>query len=353
MKKRKKKGGAHGFSRELPEQFVERLSTIFGLSRFREIERTFVSRPTTFRVNTLKATSDQVIPLLSSAGFKFQKIQWYPHAFILLNKSKRELTDSQVYLDGKIYIQSLASMVPPIVLDPKPGDTVLDLTAAPGSKTSQIVAHMEKKGELLANDKNKVRFFKLKHNMELLGVVDMKTPIGNEPRPNPPLTGEGTNTGNWKFTLRMEHGAQLSREYAEHFNKILLDVPCSAEARFDTADPKSFGYWSPRKIKEMAYTQRILLRAAWHMLVPGGTLVYSTCTFAPEENEVQIQKFLDRTPDAELIPIELPSLQSALRVDTWNTTVISDMVKKNTFRISPNSQIEGFFVALLRKKIVN
>lgn len=347
MAKKKKKGGKNGFRKELPEKFIERASLIFGASRFREIEKTFVGRPTTFRINTLKSTSAEVLPILSQNGFKVQKIGWYPNAFVLLNKSKRELTDLPLYSEGKLYIQSLASMVPPIVLDPKPGERVLDLTAAPGSKTSQIAAHMEKKGELVANDKNKVRFFKLKHNMELLGVV--------QPHPNPPLKGEGNTIGSmegWKFVLRMEHGAQLSREYENYFDKILLDAPCSAEARFDTTDPKSFGYWSERKIKEMAYTQRILLRAAWHMLKPGGVLVYSTCTFAPEENEVQLQKFIERIPDAECLPVVLPELHAAPIASSFKNVVISESIRKNVFRILPNNQIEGFFVAKMRKKII-
>ena len=306
------------------------MSAIFGVSRFREIEKTFVTRPTTFRVNTLKSTASEVLSELSQQGFKVQKVMWLANAYILLNKSKRELTDTRLYTDGKIYIQSLASMVPPIILDPQSGERVLDLTAAPGSKTSQITALMGQHGELVANDKNKVRFFKLKHNMELLGVADER--------------------GGWKFTLRMEHGAGLSREYENYFDKILLDAPCSAEARFDTSDPKSFGYWSERKIKEMAYTQRILIRAAWHMLKPGGTLVYSTCTFAPEENEIQIEKFVERTPDAEIVKAEIPQLQVASIAAQAKNIAIRQEIIKNALRIMPTSQIEGFFVVKMRKK---
>ena len=329
MAKKKKKGG-NAFKKELPEKFVERLSAIFGVSRFREIEKTFTTRPTTFRVNTLKSTASEVLSELSQQGFKVQKVMWLANAYILLNKSKRELTDTRLYTDGKIYIQSLASMVPPIILDPQSGERVLDLTAAPGSKTSQITALMGQYGEVVANDKNKVRFFKLKHNMELLGVADER---------------EG-----WKFTLRMEHGAGLSREYENYFDKILLDAPCSAEARFDTSDPKSFGYWSERKIKEMAYTQRILIRAAWHMLKPGGTLVYSTCTFAPEENEIQIEKFVERTPDAEIVKAEILQLPAAPIAAQAKNIAIRQEIIKNALRIMPNSQIEGFFVVKMRKK---
>ncbi len=349
----KKKKGGKGFSKELPEKFVDRAKELFGLSRFHEIERTFTTRPTTFRINTLKSNQAEVLAQLSQHGFKVQKVVWLSGAYILLNKSKRELTDTQLYIDGKIYIQSLASMVPPLILDPRPGDSVLDLTAAPGSKTSQIAAMMEKKGELVANDKNKVRFFKLKHNMEMLGVTDVN-PSKTQPHLNPLLKGAEVEDGSqWKFVLRMEHGAQLSREYENYFDKILLDAPCSAEARFDTSDPKSFGYWSERKIKEMAYTQRILLRAAWHMLKPGGVLVYSTCTFAPEENEIQIQKFIERSPQAEVLKTEIPQLTPAPIMAQAKNMPIAETITKNALRIMPTTQVEGFFVVKLRKREEN
>src|SRR3989338_5169072 len=103
---------------------------------------------------------DTVIRELKKDGFKVKPVSWYGDAWILCNKSKRELMETEAYKNGAIYIQSLASMVPPLVLDPKQGERVLDVTAAPGSKTSQIAAMMRCKGELIANDQNKVRFFK-------------------------------------------------------------------------------------------------------------------------------------------------------------------------------------------------
>ena len=213
--------------KELPEIFLNRLNQIVGLSWFNQIKKTFIIRPTTFRINTIKAKKDEVMEKLNSSGFKLKRVTWYKDAFILLNKSKRELGDLSMYEQGEIYLQSLASMIPPLVLDPRPGEKVLDLTAAPGSKTSQMAAMMNLQGELVANDNNKVRFFKLKHNMESLGVV---------------------GGGNYKFTLRMEHGVQLVGEYQAYFDKILLDAPCSAETRFIEGDPRTYGYWKEKKL---------------------------------------------------------------------------------------------------------
>jgi len=311
--------------RGIPSKFTERLTEMFGVSLSAEIAKTFKVRSTTFRVNTLKAKKEEIIEILNQNGFKFERVLWYKDAFVLKNKTKRELTDLEIYKQGKIYIQSLASMVPPLVLGPQAGDKVLDLTAAPGSKTSQIAAMMSNQGELIANDNNKIRFFKLKHNMEMLGV---------------------------NVVLRMEHGSDLAREYPEYFDKILLDAPCSAEARFIDGDSETYGYWKEQKIKEMAYKQRQLLFAAWGALKPGGIMVYSTCTFAPEENELQISKFVEAVENCEILAIDLGIKKIAINTKFKNKELNKEVIKK-TLRIMPTKEIEGFFVVKLMKKPLN
>lgn len=320
----------------LSEIFLDRLSLIVGRSQFRSTEKTFVERPTTFRINCLKLRqedgADFVVASLRERGFRLRRVPWYADAFILENKSKRELMETEEYRNGLIYLQSLASMVPPLALDPRPGEKILDLTAAPGSKTSQIACLMERTGELVANDDNKVRFFKLKHNMELLGV------ISDSPSPN------------WTFSLTMEDGSELCSGYKNYFDKILLDAPCSAEARFRADDPKTFGYWSERKIKEMAIKQRKLLFSAWYALKPDGTLVYSTCTFAPEENEMQVSRLLERFPnEAEMLPISILHMKTVQPITEWKEKKLHVGVK-NVIRLLPTQEIEGFFIAKLHKK---
>jgi len=317
---------------EIPGSFWERLARVVGEKNIDVVKSTFTQKPSTFRVNTLKATKLEVEQALRSLGFEFQEVAWKKDAYILQNKTKRELVDSLPYTEGKIYMQSLASMVPPLMLDPQPGEMVLDLTAAPGSKTSQIAAMMHTTGELIANDNSKIRFFKLKHNMELLGVTDEK---------------EG-----WSFTLKQEDGSDVCGDYLNTFDKILVDAPCSAEARFLEGDPKTFGYWSEKKIKEMAMKQRKLLFSAWYALKPGGTLVYSTCTFAPEENEVQVSRLLNRFPEeAEIQDISsvIPEMKYLPGLSSWKEKVFHPGITK-ALRIFPTSEIEGFFVAKIKKK---
>ena len=325
QKKRKKKN----LPKELPEKFVERLTNIVGSSTLARVMKTFVDKPTTFRVNTIKAKKKGVDAALKEQNYKTKHVSWYDHAYILQNQTKRGLTELEIYKEGKIYIQSLASMVPPLILDPKPGEKVLDLTAAPGSKTSQIAALMEKRGELVANELNKVRFFRLQHNMQHLGVLDPQN--------------------DWEFIMRMEDGSALCKEYENYFDKILVDAPCSGEARFIDGYPKSYGYWSEHKIKQVAYRQHKLLMAAWFALKPGGVLVYSTCTMAPEENEARISKLIERFgEEVKVEQITLPQVESIPPIVEWKRKTYHKDVAK-TFRMLPTAEVEGFYVARLRK----
>lgn len=314
----------------LPAAFLNRLPDIFGTYYAREIQKTFIERPTTFRANTLKSTRLQIIAELQAAGFKVNNVSWYKDAFILKNKSLRELQALPMYMEGRIYVQSLASMVPPLVLEPKPGETVLDLTAAPGSKTSEIAALMEGVGELVANDNNEIRFARLAHNMDLLGVT--------------------TEREKWKFKLQLSHGTSLVKDCQNYFDKILLDAPCSAEARFIMGDSSTYGFWNERHLKEMAYKQRQLLLAAWGALKPGGMLVYSTCTFAPEENELQIQKILERFSDARVESIKIGDLKAATPINVWQGIALLKQISKG-LRILPTAEIEGFYVAKIKKAL--
>lgn len=369
-KKRKSKQ-----STSIPEKFLERLTDMFGVSLFNQINSTFVKRPVTFRVNTIKATKpafakatagkQEIKKELLDAGFKLKDVSWYRDAFILQNKWKQDIMDLDIYKDGKIYMQSLASMVPPLVLGPEPGEKVLDLTAAPGSKTSQIAALMDRKGELIANDNNKIRFFKLKHNMELLSVI----PRSQEATRNlseeknfgiqktavypssETLKDPSSYTGSTQdfLKLRQEHGIALCKEYGEYFDKILLDAPCSAETRFLADKPKSFSFWYERKVKEMAFKQAGLLRAAWGALKPGGVLVYSTCTFAPEENELQVSRFMEQNTDCEILDIDLENIKRLPITKLWKGKEINKEVIKKALRIMPDKEIEGFFVVKMRK----
>lgn len=280
------------------------------------------TRPTTFRINRLKATKENVITQLHIEGFVVEPVAWYHDAYILMNKSLRELTESEVYKRGEIYVQSLSSMIPPLVLDPKRDEKILDLCAAPGSKTSEIASLIGNTGEILANDNSRIRIYKLKANLTLLGATNTKVHFGV--------------------------GQTLWQEYPEYFDRTLVDVPCSMEGRISTDDEKTYKDWSVKKIKELSERQRWLLRGAISATKPNGIVIYSTCTLAPEENEGVIDWILKKEKGALVVDNISLSLQTYPGITSWKEkTYLPDVAK--TIRILPSETMEGFFIAKLRK----
>ncbi|HXV28559.1 MAG TPA: RsmB/NOP family class I SAM-dependent RNA methyltransferase [bacterium] len=310
--------------KRLPELFLERMRRLIPPQKWDGFANTFTeTRPTTFRINTLKASRPVLKEKLEQSGFRIQNVSWYPEAFIMRGGTLRELQKTEAYLKGEIYVQGLASMLPPIVLDPQSGDLILDLTAAPGSKTTQLAAMMRGEGKIIANDNNKIRFFKLKANVELQGAANV--------------------------TLSLKGGELFGREQPEKFDRILLDAPCSAEGRFNIHDPASYKFWKPAKIKEMARKQKMLFASAFHALRPGGVLVYSTCTFAPEENEAVLTWAMEKYRDRIRIEkIHLPLHNQTAGISQWENKLF-DRAVRNAIRIMPNSEMEAFFIARLRK----
>ena len=204
-----------------------------------------------------------------------------------------------------VYAQGLESMLAPIVLGPKPTWQVLDLCAAPGSKTTQIAALMKNQGIIYANEPVRDRFFRLKAVVELLGAnVKLTSKDGRSFR------GDGA------------------------FDGILVDVPCSSEGRFCTDKPKSYAFWSVHKVHEMAHKQKGLLLNASRLLKKGGTLVYATCTFGKEENEDVVDWFLQKMEGQfKLQPIDLKGIS------------IYPSSLPLCVRVMPGELMEGFFLA--------
>ena len=308
-----------------PEKFIELLTELFpSPSDMQRVLKTFETRPTTIRVNTLKSDVNTVLATLRSEGIKVQKSSFSDIAFIIDSRYRKQLTSLPIYENGHIYLQSLASQVPVIALDPKPGETILDLTAAPGSKTSQIAALMQRQGKLIANEQNKPRFFKLMHNMQNLGVL------------------QSEKSEDEFIKLYLQDGIRLPYMLDYKFDKILLDTPCSAESRFVTNDPSTYKYWHIKKVKTLVNTQKRLLKSAFNALKVGGTLVYSTCTINPHENEYQIEKFISKNPNAKLLEVNIPGLKYAPLYPT-------DLDISNSKRIMMDQHIESFYLAKITK----
>lgn len=313
----------------LPQEFLQKLTQMFpDENQLQNVLQTFHRRPVTIRLNTLQNPPQETLKSLQVQGFEFTQSTFSDLAFKLENKSYKELTQTQQYKQGSIYLQSFASQLPVLALDPKPNQIILDLTAAPGSKTSQIAALTKQTGQLHANDVNTIRIQKLKHNLQKLGL--------NQPN---------------YLHIHNKHGGDLCHEFPKnHFDRILLDAPCSGEARFDNQNPKSYHYWQNHRSSEFHERQLKLLLAAWPNLKPGGTLTYSTCTFDIQENELVIHELIQKFPDqVEVLPMQFAGIQQIPSFLNFQGKSLAPQIEK-TFRIQPTQDIESFFIAKLHKR---
>jgi NOL1/NOP2/sun family putative RNA methylase len=308
----------------LPLEFREKLNLLVPSEKLQEVLLSFCSeKPVSFRANTLKISTTQVKEQLETLGIEYKQVPWYQDAFVLVKEQKEELTKSLLFQNGLIYVQNLSSMIPALVLNPKPGELVCDLTAAPGSKTTQMAALMQNQGLIVANDISRVRIFKMKSILQIQGVSNVE--VTSIP------------------------GQVFWRKYPNHFDKTLVDVPCSMEGRFLCSDSKSFGDWSVRKVKKLSEEQKYLLWSAISATKPGGAVVYSTCTLSPEENEEVIDWILKKEKGIVIEKIDLDVDGKIKPITEWGNKKYDPQVS-NCLRILPTELMEGFFVAKLRKE---
>ena len=373
---------------KLPIDFINELNNDF---TERNVDKILTGmseeRYTTFRVNYLKSNEVEVEDELVKNGLEFEKVRitesnFNFNAYVIYNKNEKDLSKLKIYEDGKIYVQSISSMIPPIILRPEPGERVLDMAAAPGSKTTQMAAMMNNEGYILANEIDKFRCEKLKYNAEKQGTSIVHI-INND-------------------------GTQLFNS-AKSFDKILVDAPCSGEGRFIVSNKKTYQHWSLKMQKELVEIQKKLLSNAINLCKINGTILYSTCALSLAENEkvidwainnfnIEIEKIniniciekstrvklndkLSQTSKSEinltnqseinltsksetnLISKSETSLTSKLETNlneekefvSYNSWVTRGNKKglndgiKNTIKILPNKLLEGFYVAKIKK----
>ena len=305
--------------RKLPSDFVDELYEQYTPITVDKILTGMLGeRNTTLRVNTIKYNIQELMKYLREKNIKFERVSWYNDALIIKNANEKEIQKLDIYEKGYIYLQSLSSMVPPLVLNPKPGEKVLDLTAAPGSKTTQMAAMMKNDGYILANELDKIRCERLQYNVEKQGANIVEV-INNR-------------------------GEKVGEEYQEKFDKVLLDAPCSGEGRFLGNNVGTYRNWSKRTVRELAKLQKKLFKSAYTALKPNGMMVYSTCTLNKDENENVLQWAIENF-NVKLLDINIDFKE---KMQGFNDG-LDDNVNK-AIRILPSKNMEGFFVAKLKKK---
>ena len=312
--------------KSLPSELVSRLQIICDSDFDAVMHWLSVSRIGSFRVNTLKSTITEVETEFLQKWIEFSVFRDFDNIFVFDKKFEYAIKGTNAFYDGKIYLQSIASMLPVLALDPRSWQKILDVCAAPWSKTTQISALQKWNGKIVAIEKNQIRFDKLAYNCRLQWADNV----------------ECVKSDALKFLLQTH----------EMFDKILLDAPCSAEWRIFLDNEKSFGFWSLENILQKAQLQTDLLSLAWQKLLPEWELVYSTCTLAPEENEKVVSDFLNQNPDAELLSIDIAWQKS----DFWKTNISAfdnrsfDNLSSLCVRILPTEYTEWFFLAKIKKQ---
>ena len=299
----------------LPQAFLDRMEQMLGGEYPAFLQSYEKERLQALRVNPLKAPRDVFV---AAAPFTLRPVAWEPNGFYY---GKEAAPGKHPYhAAGVYYIQEPSAMAPAAYLDAQPGEKILDLCAAPGGKSTQIAAAMRGEGLLISNEIHPARAKILSENIERMGIR------------NAMVTNESPQS--------------LAKVFEAYFDRIMVDAPCSGEGMF-RKNADACDEWSPENVVLCAERQAEILECAASMLRPGGRMVYSTCTFAPEENEGTISQFLAKHPEFEIADVmHYPQMSSG--VAAWTSDPQPGL--ERTIRLFPHRvDGEGHYLAVLTK----
>ncbi len=299
----------------LPQAFTDRMKDMLGKEYDDFIKSYDEPKKQALRLNSLKGESGRFLEL---CPFSLSKVTWTEEGYYFEDTDrpgKHPYHEAGVY-----YIQEASAMVPVTFLEAKPGERILDLCAAPGGKSTQIASDMKGQGILICNEIHPARAKILSENIERMGVSNAIV-VSHTPD-------------------------ELAEHFPGYFDRILVDAPCSGEGMF-RKNEDACAEWSTENVQMCAERQDEILDAAADMLCPGGRLVYSTCTFAPCENEGSISRFLQRHPEFTILPvIKLQGMSEGN--PAWAEGFAEGI--ENTIRLWPHKMRgEGHYAAVLQK----
>jgi tRNA (cytosine49-C5)-methyltransferase len=308
---------------EFKKAFIERYSKLTDFELFKDYSLRFLRR--SIRINTLKISIKEIKKRLEDEWVLTQ-VPWCKEGFWIKHKGvgddyRRDVGNLIEHTLGYIFVQEAASMIPPVVLNPKPNEVVLDICASPGSKTTQIAQYMENTGILLANDFKFERNKALALNLQRMGVSNA--------------------------LMTLKDATRINYEKINEFDRILVDAPCSGTGTIRKS-LKTITIWNPNMITKLASTQKIILEKAFSMLKKGGTIVYSTCSVEPEENEGVINFLVEKYKNAKVEKIDLDIIRGKPIME-FNGIKYNKQVSES-LRIWPqDNDTEGFFVCKIKK----
>lgn len=307
----------------LPEELIEILESIYTNGQLDKIYASYIrGRYINFRINTLKGNINEVMKELNKNKIKAVNCSFVKNAFIAKGAKERTLRNLESYKEGKIYVQNISSMLPPLFLDLEENLTILDMCAAPGGKSLYVANLINNNATILANDMNEIRRKRLEYNIEKQGASSIIV-LGSD-------------------------GRTIGKRLKNYFDRILLDAPCSGEGIITLKKNKKLLSWNKKKILSHSKMQKKLFDSAYNALKPGGTIVYSTCTINPFENEEIIDYALNKYNDLRLEKIDLDIKNSIRGLTKYKDKNYNEELYK-AIRIIPNEYMEGFFIAKLIK----
>ena len=296
----------------VPAYLAELLTNQYGEETAQRIAEGFqAQRAVTLRANRLKADVKTVQEKLEAAGIKTQRVSWSEDALIVENAREEALTALDLYENGEIYLQSLSSMIPPLLLGAKENENILDMAAAPGGKTTQIAALTGNRAMITACEMNKIRADRLRYNVERQGAT--------------------------RVTVMNIDSRNLDDLFS--FDRILLDAPCSGSGTVQLGNPRSKGQFNAVNLGKTTKAQSALLDKALRLLRKGGEMIYSTCSVLAQENEDIVRRALKKG-NCEIVPLDLAAFDS---VPQLPVTI------PGTLCVMPDSLHEGFYVAKIRR----
>ena len=288
------------------DDFIELIKKEYPLEFDEIINGLNVKRYETLRINNLKSNKDEIESFLNINNIDYEISSFYKDAYII--KSNYNFYDSNLFNEGKIYLQSLSSQIPPLYLDLVDSFDILDMCAAPGGKTSLIADLTNNQKQIMAVEFNKIRAEKLKYNLNHL---------------------------NAKANVIVADASKLDSFF--RFDTILLDAPCSGSGTINLCNEKDLKNFSLLLVKNSSIIQKKLLKKAIEILKPGHTMIYSTCSILKEENELVLKEILNK--NIVLEPININIDKSNILPSLYNEVLT----------IKPNEYFEGFFIAKIKK----
>lgn len=290
----------------------EKLEKQYGTKITKEIiEEYQTKRKTTLRINTIKSNIEEIKKELEKEKIEYETVKWSEEALVIKNADEKTIQEMEIYKNGKIYLQSLSSMLPPIILEPKEGTDILDMAAAPGGKTTQIAALTNNKAHITACEKNKIRVERLKYNVDKQGATGV---------------------------FIMPKDSRFIDDFFS-FDQILLDAPCSGSGTLDYNDANVEKYFTEQLIERSSKTQKTLLSKAIKLLKPGHEMVYSTCSILDCENEDVVASVI-KNGNIEIVPINFEGMEKLPILPTKIS---------GTLCVKPTELYEGFFVAKIKR----